>query len=262
MSSPARLGGSRDGLPDVNDLVRVNVAGSGPQADEGGAAGVPTRVENVLSDEAMEGGRRYLIAAPQYRGDSELPSMGTVCTLEWPGAQGLWILPVTFAGEELAREGLRVWAVDARGAARRLERRSHVRVAWSLPVTMTTMSAAAVRRAIAGGLQGPTMVAEPTTDEPVPDSFSGWTSNISEGGIRVLLPAPRPPADLGVTVHLEVSGEQFDLPARVRWVRPHDGAGALPFEAAVAFDDPDHHGDRLRPLLFAEQLRMRRAGLA
>jgi len=31
---------------------------------------------------------------------------------------------------------------------------------------------------------------------------------------------------------------------------------------AVAFDSPDNEGDRLRPLLFAEQLRLRRAGLA
>lgn len=260
MSRAASSADSLHGMPDVNDLVRVSVAGGDPS--EGPAAdSVPTRVENVVVDAALPGGRRYMIASPRYRGDSELPAPGTRCTLEWPTAQGLWILPVLFAGEEAAREGLRVWLVDTVGPAQKTERRSYVRVAWSLPVTLTTMSAAEVRMAVAGGLQGPTMVAEPT-DESVPDTVTGHTSDISEGGIRMLLAAPPPPADLGVVVHLEVSGERFDLPSRVRWVRATGRANGQQFEAAVAFDDPDRHGDRLRPLLFAEQLRIRRAGLA
>src|SRR5215471_12631555 len=157
MTGSSRLGGRRDSLPEVNDLVRVSVAGSGPQADGALADGVPSRVENVLLDEALGGARRYMIASPRYCGDAELPPIGTPCTMEWPGEKGLWILPVSFAGEELAREGLRVWVVDTIGPPRQRERRSYVRVPWSLPVMVTPRSAAEVRRAVAEGLHGRTM---------------------------------------------------------------------------------------------------------
>ena len=260
MSGPAYAAGFRGSLPDINDLVRVSVAGSGPAAHGAAADGIPSRVENVV-DVALVGGRRYMIAAPRYPGDSELPQVGTPCTLEWPGSQGLWILPVSFTGEELAREELRVWVVDTIGPARQRERRSYMRVAWALPVSLSPMSAADVRRAVAGGLKGPTMAAAPTADV-LPEAVTGETSDISEGGVRLLLPEPCLPVGLGVVVHLDASGQQFTLPSRVRWIRHTGRTDALQFEMAVAFDSPDNEGDRLRPLLFAEQLRLRRAGLA
>ena len=261
MTSSSRLGGRSDALPEVNDLVRVSVAGSGVQADGALADAVRSRVENVLLNDATGGSRRYSVAAPRYRGDAELPSVGTPCTLEWPGEQGLWILPVAFVGEELAREGLRVWVLDTIGPPRQRERRAYVRVPWSVPIMLTPRSAAEVRQAVAGGLQGRTMAAEPADQETLHE-ISGQTSDISEGGIRALLAAPPPPDDLGVIVHLEVSGEHFELPSRICWAKPSGRPDTLQFEAALAFDNPDRHGDRLRPLLFAEQLRIRRAGLA
>jgi len=255
MSDPAEF---RDTVPEINDLVRVSVPASGTGAGGSGADSVPSRVENVMVDET---GRRYMIASPWYRGDSELPAMGTPCTLEWPGTQGLWLLPVAFICEELAREDLRVWVLDTMGPAWQQERRSFMRVDWSLPVTLTLMNLADARRAVAGGLQAPTMVAAPAT-EGLPDKMSGETTNISEGGVRLLLPEPALPVGLGVMVHLEVSGQTFTLPSRVRWARPSGRSDALQADTALAFDTPEVHGDRLRPLLFAEQLRIRRARLA
>ena len=251
----------RDALPEINDLVRISVPARGLEGGGSGADGVPSRVENLITDETMQGMRRYMIASPWYRGDSELPEMGTPCTLEWAGVQGLWLLPVAFICEELAREDLRVWVMDTMGPAWQQERRSFMRVDWSLPVTLTLMSIADARSAVAGGLQAPTMVAAPTGDA-LPDKISGETANISEGGVRMLLPEPALPVGLAVMVHLDVSGQTFTLPSRVRWARPSGRTDALQAETALAFDTPDVHGDRLRPLLFAEQLRIRRAGLA
>src|SRR5215813_8058483 len=129
----------RDTLPEINDLVRISIPGSDPGVAGAGAHSVPSRIENVLVDET---GRRYMIASPWYRGDSELPALGTPCTLEWSGAQGLWLLPVAFICEELAREDLRVWVLDTMGPAWQQERRSFMRVEWSLPVTLTLMTVA------------------------------------------------------------------------------------------------------------------------
>lgn len=264
MSAPTSSGSTRECLPEVNDLVRVSIAGSGPVCDGDTADGVRTRVENVEPAEGGRVGRRYVIAAPRYQGDLELPVAGTPCTLEWPGTQGVWILPVAFVGESVARqEGLRVWTLDTIGAPRQNERRSFVRVDWSVPVTLTLMSAADVRAvAAARGLDQATMASAPSIGPALPDQLSGETENISEGGIRTLLPGPLLPTGLGVAVHLELSGERFTIASRVSWVRHTGLIGPVPFDTAVAFDNPAVQGDRLRPLLFAEQLRIRRAGLA
>ena len=253
----------RESLPEVNELVRVSIAGYGPICDGEAADGVPTRVENVVVGGASQGGRRYVIAAPRYQGDLELPHAGTPCTLEWPGAHGVWILPVAFVGEELAREeGLRVWVLDALGPPRQNERRSFVRVGWSVPVSFSLMSAADVRLATVGRGDEATMAALPGKAPPLPDGVDGETRNISEGGIRALVPGPRLPVGLGVIARITVSGESFTIPSRVSWLRPTGKIGLYQFDVAVAFDNPAKQGDRLRPLLFAEQLRIRRAGLA
>lgn len=262
MSDPSGIR-VRETLPEVNDLVRVSIAGSGPIADGEAADGVPTRVENVVADGAPSGGRRYVIAAPRYQGDLELPMPGTACTLEWPGTHGCWILPVAFDGEELAREeGLRVWLMDTLGPPRQNERRSYVRVGWAVPIAISLMSAADIRVATAGGRDEATMAACPGKIPPLPDGIEGEARNISEGGIRALIPGPRLPVGLGVLARFTVSGEAFTVPSRISRIRPTGLIGLYQFDIAIAFDNPAKQGDRLRPLLFAEQLRIRRAGLA
>lgn len=244
------------GRLEVNCLVRVNIAGSSARGDDGEAAeDVRTRVEDVIERSAGHK-TRYVIAAPRYSGDVELPEQGTPCTLEWPGPYGIWILPVTFVDEQMIREGLRAWTVEVLGQPRQAERRSFVRVAWDLALTLQSLSAAEVRQLLSSRDGRATLVTE-GGGGPLP----GRSVNISEGGIRCLVPSPALALGVGVMVGVEISGEDFHLPGRVQWVRPTGCHGAKEFDLAVAFDDPGRCGDRLRPLLFAEQLRLRRAGL-
>jgi hypothetical protein len=244
------------GQLEVNQLVRVSVAGSAARGDGGEAAeDVRTRVEDVI-ERCDEHGRRYVIAAPRYSGDVELPAPGTPCTLEWPGVHGIWILPVTFIDEQVIREGLRAWTVEVIAPPRQAERRAFVRVEWALALTLAPLTAAEIRQVLPGRDGRATLVAE---GEPV--VLRGRSVNISEGGIRCLVPSPAPTPGVGVMVTIEISGESFRLPARVQWVKPTGCHGAAEIDLAVAFDDPGRHGDRLRQLLFAEQLRLRRAGL-
>jgi hypothetical protein len=62
-------------------------------------------------------------------------------------------------------------------------------------------------------------------------------------------------------VHV-VAGERFVLAGRVVRHQPAPRqAGFAGLGVAIAFDTPDVHGDRLRPLLFARQLNARRIGV-
>jgi hypothetical protein len=239
----------------VNHLVRVNIAGRAAIGTGEAAEEVRTRVEDVV-ERCPEHDRRYLIAAPRYVGDVELPGPGTPCTLEWPGPHGIWVLPVTFVGEQQVRDGLWAWQMEVLAPARQTERRSFVRVDWALPLILEPMTVGEARQTSGRGGRA-TLVAE----HP-PPVLPGRTLNISEGGLRCLLPRPALTAGVGVCAKLEIAGVPFDLPARAEWVRPTGRHPAEEFDTAVSFDDPGRYGDRLRPLLFAEQLRIRRAGLA
>lgn len=244
------------GRLDVNHLVRVNIAGSATVGTGEAAEEVRSRVEDVI-ERCSEHGRRYLIAAPRYVGNVEPPAPGTPCTLEWPGPHGIWILPVTFVADGQVGEGVRTWLVEVLAPARQTERRSFVRVDWDLPLVIEPLVVGDPRLMMVSSDGRATLAAT-----GLPPSLTGHSLNISEGGIRCLLPAPALTCGVGVVARIELSGELFELPSRVQWVRPTGGHGQDEFDTAVAFDDAARHGDRLRPLLFAEQLRIRRAGLA
>jgi hypothetical protein len=244
------------GRLDVNHLVRVNIAGSATRGNGEAAEEVRTRVEDVI-ERCPGHGRRYTIAAPRYTGDVELPAAGTPCTLEWPGPHGIWILPVTFVDDQVIRDGLRVWTVEVLAPARQTERRSFVRVDWKLPLIVEPLSIVELRQLTPTGDGQAAMLAEGLIGPLV-----GATVNISEGGVRCQLPGPMLRPGVGVAINVEIAGQEFRLPARVQWIRPTGMHGPHEYDAALAFDDPGRQGDRLRPLLFAEQLRIRRAGLA
>jgi hypothetical protein len=252
---------SDDALLDVNDLVRVNVAGNAKVGNGAAAEGARTRIENIDRTGGRDDRPRYVVAAPRYEGDVEPPAPGTPCTLEWPGERGVWILPVTFVQQEEVREGLRAWTLDVIGAPRQNERREYVRVTWSVPIMLAMMTAAEIRQAVAQGMHEAS-IAAPRHSADLPTSLAGMTRNVSEGGVSCQLPAPQLPEGLAVSARIELAGESFTVPSRIVRVRPTGVVNGYPFTAAVAFDNPARYGDRLRPLLFAEQLRIRRAGLS
>jgi len=237
----------------VNDLVRVNVAGRPSWGGGEAAEEVRSRVEEVIG-RCAEHGQRYVIAAPRYAGDVEVPDPATPCTLEWPGPHGIWVLPVEFVDEQVVGQGLRVWVTEVMSPPRQNERRTFCRVEWDLPLTVAALPLDDVRR-IPSGTGAATMAQYDAM------TVRGHTRNLSEGGVRCRLPGPGLPVGVGVMVEVEIAGESFTLAGRVQWVRPTGMHGADAWDTAISFDEPARHGDRLRPLLFAEQLRLRRAGL-
>ena len=240
-------------LPEVNGLVRVSLGDADSPDVSQLASRVPSRVEGVLPAEG--GGPRLLVAAPQFTGDLELPAEGARCTVQWTSRDGLWILPVAFRAAP--REGtVRLWELEAVGAPRREERRKFVRVAWALPVELELRPgdehAAQVRAAIALA-----------TGAELPDGrivVHGRTVDLGEGGLRTLLREAKLPADCPVLVRVTVNGTDFAVPSRICWSLA-TGTDPVRYETALAFDDPTRYGDTLRPMLYGELIRQRRAGL-
>jgi hypothetical protein len=245
----------------VNDLVRMSIAGNAVHGEGNSAEDVRSRIENILTEGGEEGRTRYFVAAPRYGGDVEMLVPGTVCTLEWPAEQGIWILPVSFIEQQEVQEGLRIWVVDVIGPARHHERREYVRVLWEVPITMTLMSTGEVRKEVVQGL-GEASVVAPRHSYQLPHSWEGKSRDLSEGGICVMTARMEIPEDLAVVAEFELNGEPFSIPSRVIRARETGVLGTHPLKVVLAFDNPAAHGDRMRPLLFAEQLRLRRSGLS
>jgi len=225
------------------------------------ASRVPSRVEDQRDPAAPDGGCRLLVAAPQFEGDLELPADGTRCTVQWTSPRGLWILPVAFRGQERS-ESVRLWDLEVAGPPRREERRKFVRVPWTQAIALELNPGAEVAEEVTAALR---TAAEGTaaegTDAAGRLTVHGHTINIGEGGVLCLLREAKLPAACPVTVRLILNGTTFALPSRITWSLA-TGTGPRRYETAIAFNDPTRCGDTLRPLLYAEQIRLRREGLA
>jgi hypothetical protein len=247
--------GNSEGMTlSVNDAVRVNVAGNGARTQEQAARGARTRIEDVRPGQGAAGCTRYVVTAPRYVNDLRPPAVGTACTLEWPGEGGLWMLPVSFAGKTDLPQGGTGWLLDVVDSAWQDERRRYLRVRWSVPVTITLMSAAEVRDAVALGYAEPSMAASTKTGS-LPHSVQGRTRDVSEGGLSCRVPEVGLMPELAVSVHFSLLGDDFDIPSRIlrthSMVEGEENAQVI----ALAFDRPARFGERLRPALFAEHFR-------
>jgi hypothetical protein len=252
--------------PDVNDLVKVVLG------DEDGtrfAGEVPTRVEDMRRHRRTDEPLEYHLAAPWYAGDLEEPRPGTECTLQWVTSRGLCMLPCLFEAVEGPPE-MRVWRVRVTGPVRREERRRFVRVPWTVPVELEVchdldaLAAVARGRAERAGLR--------PLPPGLPEKITSQAVNFSEGGLRCLSPEPALPEALPLVVRFTLDDHFFEASSFVVWsvvqrqakgscpARP-DVVPELTVESALAFEEPQRHGEILRPLMFAAQLRARRAGL-
>lgn len=253
--------GNRDGATlSVNDTVRVNVTGNGALTQERAARGARTRIEGIRPGQGSDGGTRYLVTAPRYVNDLRPPAIGTACTLEWPGEGGMWMLPVSFAGKVELPQGGAGWLLDVVDSAWQEERRQYLRVRWSVPVTMTLMSAAEVRDAVALGYAEPSMAASTKTGS-LPHSVEGRTRDISEGGMSCRFPEVELPPGLAVSMHFSLLGDYFEIPSRILRVQSMAEGEERSLVIGVAFDHPARFGERLRPALYAEHLRDASPGL-
>jgi hypothetical protein len=276
-------------LPAVNTLVRLTIgrcagSDSGPDAgsDSGPDAGpvaanVPSRIEDVIEPAPAGKGfgrgggtvpTQVFVALPHYRGDVDVPRPGTACTVTWVSSDGLYDLPTGFVERVSVGPVVYAWRLDVTGAARRAQRRRYVRASWTRPVVVDVIPVARLHQdgSAVGGEDG--SVAEELSCAG--GTVHGITLDLSEGGIRCLLPPPPLRTGQPVRAHLEVEGERLALEGTVVRVAGRAGRegregrgdtrGAGPQnEIGIAFTEPDEHGDLLRRVVFGEQLRSRRS---
>jgi hypothetical protein len=264
-------------LPGVNTLVKLAIvppAGrAGAPVPTGGplAAVSPTgtapatwmqlasRVEDL--DEAPPGpGRRSLlyVAAPHYAGDLEGPEPGSPCRVIWPTAVGLYELPTRFQGRAFVGPALRAWRLAVDGPVHRAQRRRFFRVPWVGPVTLEVSGDVTwpqPRRVTGPDQDGSPAV---TADLQV---LTGMAMDLSEGGLRVTLPAPGLPDRTAIRVLLPVRDQVLVLPATTVWHRADPVPSRRQVETGISFDDTEEHGDLLRRVVVEAQLQARRAGL-
>lgn len=246
--------------PEVNDLVRVTLGAIDDPDAIRFASEVPSRVEDVVLDDRTGAPVAYLIAAPWFSGDLEDPQADTECALQWVTSRGLCMLPCSFQAAESPARGLRMWRVHVTGPVRREERRRFVRVSWSVPAEVVirrdldALPPAARQRVERAGIHA--LLAD------LPERFTAQAVNFSEGGLRCRSPEPVLPEGLALTVRFTLEERDFEAAAYVVWsLLRRDASRDCNVESALAFEEPQKHGEVLRPLMFAAQLRARRAGL-
>jgi hypothetical protein len=183
-------------------------------------ASVPTVVEDVLDHDLVVGAPLDLV-------EGQEPAIGDRLTVLWEDANGPRLLPCDLTAV-LARE-LPHWQVRPSGPARSEQRRRHVRVLSTDPVTIVRD-----REALAGGL-----------------------IDLSEGGMRCVLHDPDTVVGVGDTLSAiwRIEGREHDLRARAVRVIVRPGE---PRVVALAFLDlTQTQEDELRRHVFTEQTRAR-----
>jgi hypothetical protein len=222
-------------LPTVNLLVRLTrLTGESVAVRE-----LASRVEDVRP---ASPGRptRFLVAAPAYPGDLLDPLPGEVWLLAWVTERARWELPVhrTDAPPDVTRRGPRAWWLTPAGPIERRQRRRFYRAPCAVPVELDQL-------------------AEPFR------TLSGRTLDLSEGGLRCLLPLAE--GDLAphtrVLVRVALDGVHGALGGVVLRSRRPARAGRVAGwhrEVVVAFDEPEVHGDAVRRVVARLQQRARR----
>jgi hypothetical protein len=257
-------------LPAVNTLVRLTISTTADPDGLPAAANVPSRIEDVQpADSQVKGSRTQLfVAVPHYPGDVNVPRRGTACTVTWVSADGLYDLPAGFVERVVVGPVVWAWRVEVTGRAQRAQRRRFVRVPWRSTVRLDVVpvvrfgDAADDAEPEPGAGIDPGAEPGPGAEAPTAD-VHGNTLDLSEGGIRCMLPPP--PLRMGqpVRVHLTVEDQALVLDGtvvRVKVVAPKPGAHPA-CETGICFTEPDEYGDLLRKVVFSEQLRLRRSGV-
>jgi PilZ domain len=222
-------------LPTINLLVRLTRLTAGSPA----VSELASRVEDVRPG-SLGRRARFLVAAPGYPGDLLDPLPGERWLLSWVTERARWELPVhrAEAPPEAGRTGPRAWWLTPAGPVERRQRRRFYRAPCGVPVELDLLS------------------------EPF-RTLSGRTLDVSEGGLRCLVPLPEGdvPEHVRVLVRVGLDGIEGALGGVVLRSRRPARTGRVAGghrELAVAFDEPERSGDAVRQVVARLQHRARR----
>lgn len=272
-------------LPGVNALVKVAIlpppTRDGQAVPPPGGPGpasllhLPTRVEDIRTARRPHDRTTLVyVAAPRYAGDLDGPEPGSPCRVIWTTPNGLFDLPTRYRGRSLVAPAVRAWRLMVDGPVVRIQRRRYFRVPWVGPVTLEVAAAVPAGVAAAGvgatasrtGVTALRAGSDPSGEGSTASGdglqvLTGMTVDLSEGGLRVALPAPGLPDGTAIRVLLPVHEQVLVLPATTVWNRPARVPGGHQVETGISFDDVEEHGDLLRHVVVEAQLKARRAGL-
>ncbi|MGN6599890.1 MAG: PilZ domain-containing protein [Actinomycetes bacterium] len=239
-----------------NALVRLVVDDSEP-------AGVPTRVDHVAAD------RTVVVAAPAFGGDLFVTT-GRPVTIVWADVRGMYELPSVLT--EVVHARVPLWHLTPRGEPQLLQRRRFVRVRCQERLLVqprpggvggvgSVGSIAGASAGAAGGASAGAVTAggepEPAEAGAEPTVLTGVAVDLSEGGVRTLLPATESPLQPGASVTVELSlGARTVVPSGTVLRSIMGEKGQL--EVVIRFDDPVDGEEHIRRWVMQQQLLERR----
>lgn len=183
--------------------------------------------------------------------DTELDE-GLPFEVRWTTSEGLYALPVRVTERSIDGK-IRIWHAAPVGAARVINRRSHVRVPVALPMTieyagetieagLLDVSEAALRCQVSKPLPDPANPVDPV--DPVnPVDLHGTPEAPGDGSGH----------EAAATVRFTLSGMDFDLDGTVFRSTPTRSV----VELVITLPDDDRTATMLRRAVFAEQIRAR-----
>lgn len=223
------------GTPEPDTKVRLRVSvGNGTAPDEDIICELPSVVHSTRQPVSASSRTEVTITAVDL---SFLPApLDTTVehALIWGTQGGQMEMPVLVPDVEGER-----WALQVTGPPRRVQRRQFVRVEVKLATTIAMFSSGQ------------------------PQQWEGTIVDLGEGGVRCVVDAEPPPP--GSRIAIIFSADDSSVLECAGVVVRHltaDPEGSGETALAVRFDDPEEHGDAIRRMVFAEQLRVRqlRAG--
>jgi hypothetical protein len=226
-AAPAPIAGTPD--PDTKVRLRVTVGMSaGP--DEDLICELPSQVVSVTQPTSADSRAEITIASVDL---SFLPApldAAVEQALIWGTQGGQMEMPVLIPDIDGP-----FWSLIITGPPRRVQRRQFVRVEVRLAATVAM---------VAG-------------DDDQPQQWVGTIVDLGEGGVRCLVQAdpPAPGSRIGISFSADDSSV-LDCSGVVVRHLPW-GNDESTTALAVRFDDPEEHGDAIRRMVFAEQLRLR-----
>lgn len=248
---------------------------------------VPTTVNSVEPAVSATGRTHLLLEAAGVDFLPAAPDLTIEHALVWTTSGGHMELPVLVSSLEGP-----LWRVVVTGPVRQVQRRNFVRIAVRMPARVVLIAApeqdpdedpdgnpdgnpdvddlsdedrdgdAATAATAATGATGATGATAPDPDGvPELTEWEGILVDLGEGGVRCAVRGTPPPQGSRISVSFPDGNIMIHCLGVVVRFLPVHGIDGHSTALAIRFDDPDEHGDTIRRLVFAEQLRLRQSHL-